>query len=65
MFIQRLMFALKGNSSAQVISRQEENFYTIKKKGTLREGFLTSWVNSKESTSFLETEYPSDNGQKS
>lgn len=69
-FMQRMMLALKENSSAKVIPRKEENSYTTKHKGnTLRVGFSTnkaSWVNSKEkTTSFLETEYPSDIEQKS
>lgn len=69
-FMQRMMPALKENSSAQVIPRKEENSYTTKHKGiTVRVGFLTkqaSCINSKENnTSFLETEYPSDIGQKS
>lgn len=57
MFVQRLMFAWKGKSSARVIPREEENFYTIKNKGSLRAGFLTKQenrVNSKKNTSFLE-----------
>lgn len=69
-FMQRLMPALKENSSAQVIPRKEENSYTTKHTGIpVRVGFLTkqaSCINSKENTtSFLETEYPSDIGQKS
>jgi len=68
-FMQRMMLVLKENSSAQVIPRRKENSYTTKHKyTTLIAQFLTnkaSLVNSKEkTTSFLETECPSDIEQK-
>lgn len=68
--MQRMVVALKEISSVQGISRKEYDSYTTKHKvTTLRVGFLTnkaSWINSKEKAAgILETEYPSNIGQKS